>query len=265
MSVHGRANIDARDPRALGVCDRCGGLYNHHRLRWQFDWRGPRMQNLRILVCESCYDAPQQSGQRTIILSADPIPIMNARTEAYVADSQPLSGIGADPSPARWQHGSIIGTMTEGGGPQAAFDGNPAKPSFMAAVTSRSNSSFQNYVGVNWQGRYQMVNPSSIGYPPLTHTLSSYTFTAPVDSTFGSTGYVVQGSAFGSSHMATWTTLGSGTLAGTVGEEISAAPTVGSGRYQFHRVAFFDNGGGAIAVARVSFTVSDGSSNTQGV
>jgi hypothetical protein len=223
------------------------------------------MQNLRILVCESCYDAPQQSGQRTIILSADPIPIMNARTEAYVPDSQPLSGIGGNPNPANWRYGSIIGSMTEGGGPQAAFDGNPAKPSFMAAVTSRSNSSFMNYVGVNWGARPVTITPSSVAPPTATHTLSSYTFTAPVDSTFGSTGYVVQGSPFGSSQMVVWTTLGSGTLTGAVGEQVSAVPTVGSGRYQFHRVAFYDNGGGAIAVAQVAFTVLDGSSNAQGV
>ena len=265
MSYSGRAEVDARYPRAHAICDRCGFRFNHVKLRWQYDWRGPRMQNLRILVCPSCYDAPQQSGQRTILIPADPIPVMNARPEAYVADSNPLSGIGGDPIQSRWQYGSVIGSMTEGGGPQAAFDGNPAKPSFMAAVTSRSNSSFMNYVGVNWGGLPTTVTPSSIGNPPLTHTLSSYTFTAPVDSTFGSTGYVVQGAPFGSSLTAVWTTLGSGTLAGDVGEEISAVPTVGSGRYQYHRVAFYGNSGGTIAVARVAFTVLDGSSNAQGV
>lgn len=266
MSLHGRAHIDARDPRALGVCDRCGTLYNHHQLRWQHDWRGPRMQNLRILVCQSCYDAPQQSGQRTIILSADPVPIMNARPEAYVSDSQPLSGIGGNPDPSRWRYGSVIGSMTEGGGPQAAFDGNPAKPSFMAAVTSRSNSSFANYVGVNWQGPYRAIEPSSLGVPVLTHSLSSFTFNAPTDSTFGSTAYLVQGSPFDSPISTVWTTLASGSLAGTIGERVSGEPQVGSGRYQFHRVTFFGSSEArAVAVAHVAFTVSDGSSNAQGV
>jgi hypothetical protein len=265
MSQHGRATIDSRNPRALGVCDRCGTLYNHHQLRWQSDWRGPRIQNLQLLVCEGCYDGLQASGQRTIRLSADPLPIRDAVAEDYVADSQPLSGIGGSPDQSRWQYGSVIGSMTEGGGPQAAFDGNPAKPSFMAAVTSRSNSSFNNYVGVNWGGLLTAVTPSSIGAWPLTHTLSEYVLKAPVDSTFGSTGFVIQGSHFGDPRYFAWTTLASGTFTGTVGEQSSGRPSVGSGRYQFHRVAFFGNDGGAIAVAQVAFTVSDGSSNAQGV
>jgi hypothetical protein len=263
MSHTGRAQVDARSPRAHAICDRCGFRFNHNQLRWQHDWRGPRMQNLRVLVCQSCYDAPQQSGQRTILLPPDPVPIMNARTENYVADSNPLSGIGGDPLQSRWQYGSIIGSMTEGGGPQSAFDANVAKPSFMSAVTSRSNSSFSNYVGVNWQGRYLITDPSSISFPVLTHTVGAYVINAPVDSTFGSTGYVVQGSAIGSSHYTVWTTLASGTFTGAVGEQSSGTTT--GGRYQFHRVAFYGNGGGAIAVAQVAFTVSDGSSNAQGV
>lgn len=259
MTVHGHASIDARDPRALGVCDRCGALYNHHQLRWQYDWRGPKLQNLRILVCHSCQDKPQENGQRTIILPADPVPIMNARPEQYVADSQPLSGIGGDPSPARWQYGSIFGSMTEGGGPQAAFDANPVKPSFMSAVISRSGSSFTNYVGVSWTGRAVTVTPSSIGTPVLSHTVVGYVLNAPTDSTFGSTGYVVQGSAFGSTDTPSWTTIASGTFAGTVAEQSSSVIT-SAGRYEFHRVAFYGNGGGAIAVAAVALTVADGSS-----
>lgn len=263
MSYTGRANVDTRYPRAHAICDRCGFRYNHVQLRWQFDWRGPRQQNLRILVCDSCYDAPQQNGQRTILIPPDPVPIMNARPENYVADSQPLGGIGGDPLQSRWRYGSIIGTMTEGGGPQAAFDANPAKPSFMAACISRAASSYTNYVGVNWTGPVPTVTPSSIGAPVITHTLASYTLTAPVDSTFGSTAYVIQGSPVGDATWGSWTTLASGNPAGTVNEVVSGTPT--GGRYQFHRVAFYDNGGGTIAVAQVEFSVSDGSSNAQGV
>ena len=47
---HGRAKVDASNPRAFGVCDRCGFLYNHKDLRWQYDYRGRSLQNLRILV-----------------------------------------------------------------------------------------------------------------------------------------------------------------------------------------------------------------------
>ena len=187
---------------------------------------------------------------------------MNARTENYVADSNPLSGIGGDPLQSRWPYGSMIGTMTEGGGPQAAFDGNTNKPSWMSAVKSVSNSSYNNYVGVNWSGRTQTVEPSSLGTPVLTHTVSAFTITAPNDSTFGSTAYLVQGSPVSGGYAA-WTTLSSGNPAGTIGEEITG--TCVGGRYQFHRVAFYVNSGGAIAVAQVAFTVSDGSSNAQGV
>ncbi len=262
MSHTGRARVDATSPRAHAICDRCGFRFNHVQLRWQHDWRGPRMQNLRVLVCQSCYDAPQQSGQRTILLPPDPVPIMNARTENYVADSNPLSGIGGNPNAARWQFGAMIGTMTEGGGPQAAFDGNANKPSWMSAVKSVSNSSYNNYVGVNWSEAPASLTPSSLNSPAITHTVSAFTITAPNDSTFGSTGYLVQGSPVSGGYAA-WTTLSSGNPAGTIGEEITG--TCVGGRYQFHRVAFYGNSGGAIAVAQVAFTVSDGSSNAQGV
>lgn len=262
MSYSGRAEVDARYPRAHAICDRCGFRFNHFKLRWQQDWRGPRLQNIRILVCESCYDKPQQNGQRTILIPADPIPIMNARPEAYTEDSQPLAGIGAYPNPARWQFCAMIGTMTEGGGPQAAFDRNANKPSWMSAVKSVSNSSFNNYVGINWSEAPASITPSSLNSPVLTHTLASYVITAPNDSTFGSTAFLIQGSQTGGGYTA-WTTLSSGNPAGTVGEEISGTCT--GARYQFHRVAFYGNGTGAVAVAQVEFTVTDGSSNAQGV
>lgn len=216
------------------------------------------MQNLRFLVCESCYDAPQQSGQRTILLSADPIPVMNARPEFYVPDSNPLSALGANPVQAIWQYGSRIGTMTEGGGVAAAFDGNANKPSWMSAVITTSPSSYRSYVGINWSG-YPATTASTLNSPVLTHTVTEYTITAPNDSTFGSTGYLVQGSPVDAS-WGSWTTIASGNPAGTVGEVITG--TAAGARYQFHRVAFFSNGGPTIAVAQVEFNVSDGSSNT---
>lgn len=259
MSHYGSAETNPTWPRAHAICDRCGKRTNHFKLNWQYDWRGPRMQNLRILVCDSCYDAPQQNGQRTIIYPPDPVPVMNPRPEFYVPDNNPLSGIGGDPLQSRWRFGSAFGSMTEGGGPQAAFDGNPAKPSFMSAVISRSNSSFANYVGMNWTGIIPTVTPSSISAPVLTHTLTTYTIQAPVDSVFGSTAYLIQGSQIGSTNTAGWTTLSSGSIAGAIGETISG-DSVG-GMYRFHRVAFADNGGSAIAVALVSFSVAETSSN----
>src|SRR5262245_9039948 len=125
MRQHGRGvDVSPTNPRAKGVCDRCGMHYNHHKLRWQYDWRGPKLQNLRFLICESCYDKYQENGQRTIILPPDPVPIMNARPEMYVADSNPLSALGANPTPTLSFFSGQIGTMTKAGGIPAAFDGN---------------------------------------------------------------------------------------------------------------------------------------------
>lgn len=82
---HGRAQVDPDSPRAFAICDRCGFLYNHQDLRWQFEWVGPQLQNLRLLVCETCLDQPQEQ-LRTIILPPDPLPILNARPEFYAID-----------------------------------------------------------------------------------------------------------------------------------------------------------------------------------
>ncbi len=83
MRPHGRARVSSRNPRAFGICDRCGFLYNHDRLSWQYEWRGASLMNIRILVCETCNDVPQQQ-LRAIVVPADPIPIQNPRTQDYV-------------------------------------------------------------------------------------------------------------------------------------------------------------------------------------
>lgn len=84
-SQSGRARTNARDPRAFAVCQRCGLWYNHFQLRWQFQWQGSSLQNLRLLVCRPCYDTPQQQ-LRSIIIPADPQPIQQPRTEPFVDD-----------------------------------------------------------------------------------------------------------------------------------------------------------------------------------
>lgn len=81
----GRARVSSRNPQAFAVCDRCGIWNNHVNLRWQYDWAGAKLNNLRILVCERCEDIPQQQ-KRAIVLTADPLPVLNARVESYVAD-----------------------------------------------------------------------------------------------------------------------------------------------------------------------------------
>jgi len=81
-SQSGRAKTSSSGPQAHAICDRCGFRYNHVNLQWQFDWRGPTMQNVRILVCNNCLDDPQEQ-QRAIVLPADPDPIMNARVQDF--------------------------------------------------------------------------------------------------------------------------------------------------------------------------------------
>lgn len=82
MRPHGRARVSTRNPQAFGICDRCGILYNHNQLQWQFDWAGASLINKRILVCDTCNDVPQQQ-LRAIVLPADPVPIMNPRVQDY--------------------------------------------------------------------------------------------------------------------------------------------------------------------------------------
>jgi len=84
MRVHGRAKVSSRNPRAFAICDRCGFLYNHPDLKWQFDFAGASLINKRILVCNQCYDTPQNQ-LRSIVIPSDPTPIMNARVQDYAA------------------------------------------------------------------------------------------------------------------------------------------------------------------------------------
>jgi hypothetical protein len=60
-------------------------MYNHSDLRWQWDWAGAQLINKRILVCDECLDVPQEQ-LRAKILSADPIPIWNARPEPFTVN-----------------------------------------------------------------------------------------------------------------------------------------------------------------------------------
>jgi len=82
-SRSGRAKTSASNPQAFAICDRCGFVYNHVNLRFQYDWRGTSLQNLRLLVCSRCYDEPQEQ-LRAIVVPADPVPIQNPRIQDYV-------------------------------------------------------------------------------------------------------------------------------------------------------------------------------------
>ena len=84
-SISGKARTNPTNPKAFGVCDRCGQWRNHVDLRWQMDYRGRQLSNLRILVCEVCEDQAQPQLKPRII-PPDPLPIPNARTEPYIYD-----------------------------------------------------------------------------------------------------------------------------------------------------------------------------------
>lgn len=261
MRPQGRAKVSQTWPEAFGVCDFCGFQYNLKDLRWEMDWRGPRITNLRFLVCETCLDKPQMNGQRTYILPPDPVPVMNARPEMYVPEDNAYSTVGADANWLTQTLGNRIGNMINYGNLNAAFDGNVNKPLAQCATISVSNSSFNNYVGINWQGNANAMNyPSSLQYPVATHSVVSFTIVAPFDATIGSTAFVIQGSMVAPAPFGGWTTIYSGTPAGTVGETLSGQTT--GDQFQFHRAAFWGSGG-QISVAQVSFSVGETGQNEQ--
>lgn len=78
----GRARVSVRRPESFGICDRCNFQYNLHDLKWQFQWAGMHLQNIRLLVCSHCFDTPNQQ-LRSIILPPDPLPVFNPRPERY--------------------------------------------------------------------------------------------------------------------------------------------------------------------------------------
>ena len=80
----GKARVSSRHPVAAAVCDRCGGVYSHDRLRWNYDWAGNKLINTRLLVCEKCNDVPN-TQLRAIIIPADPMPVSNPRVQDYLA------------------------------------------------------------------------------------------------------------------------------------------------------------------------------------
>lgn len=244
----------------------------HVDLSWQYQWRGTKLQNIQLLVCQDCLDIPQEQ-LRVIIIPPDPIPISNARPENSVGDNNPMSAIGYSAisqtiSPISQTVGGRIGNLTGGGGINSAFDGNPYKPSWQSAIKTISDSSYNNYVGINWAGANAALlgAPSSLLPPVIRHSLTAFTITAPNDRSFlGSTptSYLVQSSPSNSPVYGAWTTISSGTTFGTAGETISGTCTGGS--EQFHRVAFLGDGAASISVAQVTFDVAQiGSPSTGG-
>lgn len=96
-SQSGRAKTSATNPQAHAICDRCGFRYNHAELKWQYDWRGAMIQNIKILVCDTCYDTPQEQ-LRSIVVPADPTPIINARVQDFETAETNYQTVSAPPT-----------------------------------------------------------------------------------------------------------------------------------------------------------------------
>lgn len=264
MRPHGRAQISAKRPRAVAICQRCTFMYNLDNLAWQWDWQqGPRLFNLRLQVCPTCLDEPQESG-RTITLPADPVPVKYPLPENYVNADNPLSPQGWSPVnnflPQPPNMSGNIGTLTLNAGVDAAFNGTTNKRRELCAALSISNSSFGNWVGKNWNADpsgITLTTPSTVA--AVTHNLASFTLYAPNDAPFlnsGGTSYHIDGSPDG----VNWTTLISGNTVGTVGEVLTASTTLGA-FYQYHRASLQGDGISTIAIAQAQFNVSDAAPN----
>ena len=79
--------VNSSGPEAFGICDLCGLRFNHIDLRWNFEWAGQQLWNTRSLRCWRCVDVPNET-LRAIVLPADPLPIINARTENFAYEDQ---------------------------------------------------------------------------------------------------------------------------------------------------------------------------------
>lgn len=81
----GRARVNPNHPVSFAVCDRCSFWYSITDLSWQFQYAGPSLQNLHLLVCRDCLDIPQPQ-LKPRILPPDPMPTLNARPENFLID-----------------------------------------------------------------------------------------------------------------------------------------------------------------------------------
>lgn len=168
-SRSGRARTSAKKPEAFGVCFRCGIWYNRTDLRFQHDWRGTSIVNLYILVCERCYDIPNEQ-LRAINLPADPTPVYFPSVENFAAleantrnliptQTDPITGLPRAPNQFRITQNLQTRITQETGAPDG-LDANAVMP---------YNGAVQRHYGV-------VLSPLSItsnGTATVTCTFSS--------------------------------------------------------------------------------------------
>lgn len=129
------AYADMRRPEPWFCCDRCGFRYNYSRARWQWDWRGNSIQNLRILVDHRCEDVPN-SQLRPVLIGPDPYPVRDPRpgfAQSQMGPQPPVQtpleiitdgeGLGPGPLPP------LFGLINDGGVLQVSSPNNwPTSP-----------------------------------------------------------------------------------------------------------------------------------------
>jgi hypothetical protein len=82
-NLNGFARVNARNPRAFGICDTCGYQFNLCELVDQVEYQGNNITKTGFLVCtRTCNDKPQPQ-LRSPILPNDPVPMKNPRVETY--------------------------------------------------------------------------------------------------------------------------------------------------------------------------------------
>jgi hypothetical protein len=94
----GHAKVDAKNPEAMGECDRDGFWYPLSSLIRQFEWRGAALVDTGFLVCKKCLDIPFEQN-RVIILPTDPVPRVNPRPSHDVTAPWPIGTIGSPTTP----------------------------------------------------------------------------------------------------------------------------------------------------------------------
>lgn len=277
--LHGRQAISARRPVAGGICERCGFRYAHNDLEWQFEWQGPRLQNLHILVCKHCLDVPQE-GLRTFVIPQDPVPIQNPRPEFFVSDDNPLSGLGWNPKqtfPGTNSNSSVVaqrdaffGTLQQGAGVDGAWFGAPNKYFRGCSNLGVSHSSFDNWVAVNWSAVSQ---PAAAAHAPFTLTAPRQSYIAnqavvqaPINTGF--LGNAPTNVNFdGSNDGATWTNIATLASAGSNGEVLTftiASTNAGYVFYGYHRVNVQGDGTNTVGIASIQISVAGPSAAQHG-
>jgi hypothetical protein len=238
--------------------------YNHDRLRWQWEYNAKGLFNRRIQFCETCIDTPQIQ-LLTPKLPPDPLAIQYATPEDYTTTDNPISGIGysaqANFQGASQTLGANIGTLLNGGGLNAAFDGASGKRSKYSATVFKSIAGLNNFLGKNRNSPITSNTPAAIT-TTISYSVASFAVYGPSDApmvTAGST-VLLQGSSDG----VTWVTLYSTTSQGTNGEVItSISSNLTTGGFQQHRVAIAGDGTHPIYVAQVQFNVATTGVNEQ--